>query len=176
MCIINGSIKKNNNSLVVSSSIQKYAQETSTSTSIARLESFSTLFTGEYIYSETASTLQREQLEHMVNADALLFVVPTYYKSMPGGLKNFFDSVRYPEIYADKLIGFVASNHKNQDYGARHAEEVVKGLLIFFNIEAILLPEIFILHHEHISVPEIERLMKRMHAYSKHLLKPADML
>ena len=105
----------------------------------------------------------------MIRANTLLFVVPTYYKSMPGALKNFFDILKCPEIYEGRAIGFVASNHKNQDYGARHAEEVVKGLLIFFNIEAVLMPEIFILNSEHIHMSEVERLVKRISFYTQYV-------
>ncbi len=171
LCIINGSIKQNNNSLVVSTTIQRQAQQVEFDSTIVRLESFSTLFTGEYILFETATPAQRQQLEQIAAADILLFVVPTYYKSMPGGLKNFFDSIRYPEMYQEKIIGFVASNHKNQDYGARHAEEVMKGMLIFFNIQAILLPEIFIFNHENIQESEVNRLLRLSRSYSQYLLK-----
>ena len=169
LCIVNGSIKKNNNSSAVSSSIHRCAQETGIQSTIAHLDSFSTLFTGEYISYETASPPQKIQLEYMIRADTLLFVVPTYYKSMPGALKNFFDILKCPEVYEGKAIGFVASNHKNQDYGARHAEEVVKGLLIFFNIEAVLMPEIFILNSEYIQMSEVERLLKRISFYTQHI-------
>jgi NAD(P)H-dependent FMN reductase len=165
ICIIHGSIRQHSNSEHVVAALQRAAEHNNMRSTPVTLQSFSTLFTGDYISLETATPEQRLQLLRIIEAPVLLFVVPTYYKSMPGALKNFFDSVRCQQMYAHKVIGFVASNHKNQDYGARHAEEVVKGLLTFFQCPAVLLPEIVILNHEQLQKEAVDRVIHWFQRY-----------
>ena len=43
----------------------------------------------------------------MVNAPALVFIVPEYNGSMPGVLKGFIDSLPYPAAFSGKAVGLV---------------------------------------------------------------------
>ena len=139
--IINGSIQENNGSAINSQLIQQEAGNTS---EVVSIEPFSDLFTGEYIYFSNANDEQRSVMEKIRDADTLIFVVPTYFKSLPGALKNFFDIVREKSLYEHKAIAFLASNHKNQDFGARHAREIIEGIIEFFETEAVFVSEIAI--------------------------------
>lgn len=139
MVIINGSIQRNNGSQINSALIQKASGDVA---GIVSIEPFSELFTGEYVYFSNANDEQRAVMERIRDADTLIFVVPTYFKSLPGALKNFFDIVREKSLYEHKAIAFLASNHKNQDFGARHAMLIVQGILEFFETQAVFVPEI----------------------------------
>ncbi len=138
LVIINGSVQQDNGSRVNA----KLIQHTAGTAEIVSLEPFLEMFRGEYIYFSNASPEQREVMEKIAAADALIFVVPTYFKSLPGALKNFFDIVREKSLYEHKAIAFLASNHKNQDFGARHAMLIIQGILEFFETQAVFVPEI----------------------------------
>jgi NAD(P)H-dependent FMN reductase len=165
--IINGSIRENNTTLGVSRALNELLKARQAESQIVTLEHFTEIFRGEYLTPDTVNPAQRAVLETLVAADTLVFVVPTYYKSMPGALKNFFDIVRWPEVYANKRLAVIASNHKNQDYGARHAEDTLKGLLIFSNISAVVIPEILIIHPQAINGNELERFARLVDSYPR---------
>jgi NAD(P)H-dependent FMN reductase len=165
LAIINGSARLDNTTMQVSTALRRVAESKGWEPDIAGIAAFDTVLRDEYITWRNASSAQRRELNIIRSAGYLLFVVPTYFKSMPGALKNFFDVVRIPELYDRKRIGVIASNHKNQDYGARHAEEVIKGITIFFDIAAIIVPEILILNPMEIDGHEAQRWIDRLERY-----------
>ena len=64
---------------------------------------------------------------------------------MPGVFKNYLDVVRLPELYRGKRVGIIATNAKNQDYGARQFMQSLLGLLEFHQAVAVIVPQILIL-------------------------------
>lgn len=174
LAIIVGSVRDDNTTRPVAEACAEQAQARDWQASVIQLTDFDQLFHGTYITEKSANPQQRAVLKTMAEADALLFVVPTYFKSMPGALKNFFDSVQWPAAYDRKLIGFIASNHKNQDFGAGHAEAVVKGMLTFFGLIAVTLHEIVIINPRiAIDTVEINRCLDLFAAYADWLQLPA---
>ncbi|MBA3788842.1 NAD(P)H-dependent oxidoreductase [Patescibacteria group bacterium] len=161
VCIITGSIREENTTEKVSQAFAAAIKEKNIPYSVLSLLPFDTLFTGTFVYLESATGAQREELEKMYRATTLVFVVPTYYKGMPGALKNFFDLVRSSEVYANKTIAFISSNHKNQEYGARQALEVMMGLSLFFKMHITVVPEILIQNQAEINKNENKNEMRR---------------
>ena len=162
--IINGSIQQNNGSLINSKLIQNAMNDAE----IVTIDSFSKLFRGEYIYFANANNEQRFIMEKIRDADTLIFVVPTYFKSLPGALKNFFDIVREKSLYEHKAIAFLASNHKNQDFGARQAREILEGIIEFFDTEAVFVSEIAISDPAHTDNSAIEKTIHNVSRLSIH--------
>jgi NAD(P)H-dependent FMN reductase len=162
LCIISGSVREENTTALLAQSFADIARGLNIETSQLALYPFLEMFTGTYIFLDSASSTQLMELEKMRDSSTLLFVVPTYYRSMPGALKNFFDLTRSPEVYAGKTIAFASSNHKNQDYGAQNAFAVIQGLLIFFKIHAVLVPEILIQHPLSIDMNEVSRFLETL--------------
>jgi NAD(P)H-dependent FMN reductase len=161
IAILCASIQDNATSLIVADAIRQKLKDDS---EIVTIDDFDKIFSGRYIALQNATPGQRQTLEYLSAASVIIFVVPTYYRSMPGVLKNFFDIVDLPSIYKDKTIAVVASNHKNQDYGARHAMEVIQGILAFYQIKTTIVPEIIILNHQAIDdeeLSEFETLLRR---------------
>lgn len=156
--IINGSIQHDNTSQVVSKALKNKLK--ATETSLLTIDSFSKLFVGDYINIKNANDKQRELLTTMKNADIIFFVVPTYFKSIPGALKNFFDIIRDKQIYENKTVAVIANNYKNQDYGARHTQQVIQGLSIFHQVPIYIVPEILIVHHENIDDSELRKFIE----------------
>lgn len=112
---------------------------------VAELTAFPS-FTGDYITAVTGlpSTSARFIEALQAHQDHLYFV-PTYYKSLPGVFKNYLDIVQLPALYHQKRIGIIATNAKNQDYGARQFLQVLLGLLEFHRAVAVVVPQILIL-------------------------------
>lgn len=160
--IVCGSIQDNATTLVVADELKSLMP----GAEIVGLHDFKEMFTGDYVDLQNAKPSQKVVLKTIAKADIVVFVVPTYYKSMPGVLKNFFDVVREPKLYKDKTIGVTASNHKNQDYGARHTVEVLQGLSVFSEIKITLVPEILIINHQDIDHLELKRFAKLIQNYA----------
>src|SRR5690606_13006323 len=119
---------------------------------------FSQLFSGDFITLDNASVPQRKVLQAMTEARALIFVCPTYYKTMPGSIKNFFDIVRDKRLYQDKVILSISSNHKNQDFGARNLNTCVDAMSEFYDIRLRRIPEIPIINPESIEPGDARRI------------------
>ncbi len=165
VCIVSGSIREENTTRIVAKKCIEVAEEKHVACSLVSLIPFDTFFSGKYVTFESSTPEQHAELTKMREAEVLLFIVPTYYKSMPGVLKNFFDMVRTSDIYTQKTIGFISSNQKNQDYGAQHTRAVIQGLLTFFNVPSVIVPEILIQDHEKLNPLEIERFLKLLEEY-----------
>lgn len=88
LCIITGSLREENTTRTLSCAFIDQATAIGIPCSHVSLNHFDQLFTGTYIYTDSATPMQRSELEKMSAATTLLFIVPTYYKSMPGLLKT----------------------------------------------------------------------------------------
>ena len=107
---------------------------------------------GDYIEDKkTLTKSQREFLQALTTQRDHLYIVPTYYKSMPGMFKNYLDVVRLSQLYDGKRIGVIASNAKNQDYGARQFMQSLLGLLEFHRAVAVIVPQILIVNPEDVD-------------------------
>lgn len=171
VAIVVGSVRQDSTTPPVAEACGAALRKRGWRTALLPLDSFTGMFDGDYVTPDSANDEQRKRLTIMERADAVLFVVPTYFKSMPGSLKNFYDVVRWKEVYDGKLIGFVASNHKNQDYGAGHARQVVDGILTFFDISAVVMHEIIIIHPNAIDKAEVGRFADIYTHYYQHYLR-----
>lgn len=148
LAIISTSLREQNGSQKTAVCLQAAANRAAVKSSIVTIAPFNNLFTGEYLHFSNVNSDQFTVMDTIRAADSLVFVVPTYFKSIPGGLSNFFDIVRERSLYEHKAIAFVASNHKNQDFGARHAMLVIQGILEFFDAQAAIVPDIKIINPE----------------------------
>lgn len=113
-------------------------------------------FTGDYVTS-TADLLPAAAsfIHSLESHQDQLYLVPTYYKALPGAFKNYLDIVQMPSLYQQKRIGIVSTNAKNQDYGARQFLQVLLGLLEFHHAVAVVVPQILILNPD---TPDSEQL------------------
>jgi NAD(P)H-dependent FMN reductase len=154
MLLIDASVKDDSNTSRVVAKVAETCQAHRRNYTVAELTAFPS-FTGNYITGATglppaaATFIQTLQ----VHQDHLYFV-PTYYKSLPGVFKNYLDIVQLKSLYHQKRIGIVATNAKNQDYGARQFLQVLLGLLEFHRAVAVVVPQILVLDPED---PDMER-------------------
>lgn len=167
LAIINTSIRQENTTRFTAQACEQAARAYNWQVTMLDITAFGTLFTGEYLTPENTAGPQRVILQSLIDTDAILFVVPTYYKNMPSGLKNFFDIVRWPELYDHKLIAFMASNHKNQDYGAEQAFKTVRGILKFFDTVAVMVHDFPIVDPQAIDQSEIVRCLELLRRYGE---------
>lgn len=145
MLFINTSIKESNNTQRVITHAKQVCKGKQILPAIAEVPQLS-LFTGSYISSvQSAPKVAQKFLEVLIAEEDHLYFVPTYYKAMPGGFKNFLDVVQISDLYHCKRIGIVSTNAKNQDYGARQFMQSLMGLLEFHNAVSVVIPQILIL-------------------------------
>ncbi len=126
--------------MVVSSAVVEHAEQLGHSVSLITLENFTALFHGTYITLENANPQQVADIQKMVAAELLVFVVPTYHSGIPSPLKNFFDSLKCKEAYAHKIIGVISSNESNRDFGARQTAQVLNGILAYNKLISFVVP------------------------------------
>jgi len=156
MLLINTSIKEDNNTGQVIRAVAQYLEQTQRLVEIANLVPFAT-FTGRYI-TEIAQVSQEarsfiDKLEHAIDH---LYFVPTYYKMMPGAFKNYLDITRMASLYHGKRIGIIATNAKNQDYGARQFLQTLLGLLEFHEAVSVIIPQLLILDPEEVNLESLQ--------------------
>ncbi len=113
-------------------------------TSLITLDNFDALFRGTYIDVGSATQAQKRDIRTMMNADILLFIVPTYHSGIPSPLKNFLDTLKCFDCFDGKVITLVAGSDHNQDYGARQAAQVLNGILSYQKARSFVLPRISI--------------------------------
>ncbi len=142
------------------------------------VDAFADPFRGTYVTRNNATESQQRMLEALVGSDAVVHVVPSYFKSPPGAAKNAFDTIDCPEAYADKVHLFVSSNHKNQDFGARELQRVVQAVLELKDLRAVLVPEIPVVDPDHLTSDATEVALARvahlLEQYGCLVERPAD--
>jgi NAD(P)H-dependent FMN reductase len=159
LTIINGTNRIGNRSLHISKLVQETAELHEFETYLVTLESFDTLFRGEYLTFENANEAQLKDLRAINDAKYLVFVVPTYHHGIPSPLKNFLDLVDEPELFSRNVIGIISSNKSGRD-GARQAAQVINGYLAYNKAQAAYIhPEIPIINYEEPDRERIERFL-----------------
>jgi len=139
--IVNGTTRKSSNSIQVTSLLNKQLEQSTNTCSIVTLENFKTIFTGEYINLENSTLEQKTDIENIINAKIVIFVIPTYHHGMPGSLKNFFDIIDYKStnLYNKKVIGLVANNLEVD--AIRQSRTVLDGIISYYNFTSIIPPK-----------------------------------
>ena len=165
LALINCSIHHQKTDRTVAFLAGALAAETDLSLQVVTIDEFRELFHGEFITLDTATPAQRLTLAALRDADVLVFVCPTYYKTMPGAIKNFFDIVRDGRLYAGKLALIVSSNHKNQDFGARDLALCLDAMAEFYDVPLVRVGEIPIIDPNSIDAGDVDRIMTLLRRY-----------
>lgn len=149
--IINGTNRVENQTLKITMAALAMAHTLGLETSFITLDNFDTLFRGRYIDVGSATQGQKRDIRNMMDADILLFVVPTYHSGIPSPLKNFFDTLKCFDCFDGKVITLVAGSDHNQDLGARQAAQVINGILSYQKAQSFVLPRISIVDFDDID-------------------------
>ncbi len=104
--IISSTDRPVSKSLEVSQYIQKLYQKEGVDSSIASLEDFPLQDVAGGKYGEDIPSITRFR-DPILNADALLFVIPEYNGSFPGVLKVFIDYLPFPGAFEHLPMAFV---------------------------------------------------------------------
>lgn len=142
--VINGTNRIENKSLSIAESALAVAKKLGFETSLITLDNFDTLFRGRYIDVGSATQAQKRDIRNMMDADILLFVVPTYHSGIPSPLKNFLDALKCFDCFDGKVITLVAGSDHNQDLGARQTTQVLSGILSYNKARSFVTPRISI--------------------------------
>lgn len=160
--IINGTNRINNTSIVISKYIQKLITEKNIDNYIVTLDNFDTLFRGEYITLDNANIAQKIDLENIISANALIYVIPIYHKGIPSSLKNFIDIVSISELLENKIIALISSNRKSVE-GAHQTVQILHEYMAFKkNYFSFILPEINIIDPFNIDSNRISNLISNI--------------
>ena len=165
MLLINTSLKAQNNTDAVIQQVAAYFHAIGKAYQATNLVPFP-LFTGEYMTEITQAGDEAIPLwNSLATVSDHLYFVPTYYKMMPGAFKNFLDITRIAALYHGKRIGIVATNAKNQDYGARQFLQTLLGLLEFHKAVSVIVPQILILDPEEIDTQALQQYLEYFEAF-----------
>lgn len=137
--LINGSIRVNNQSMKVSEKIMHLLLNQDVSATLVDLNNFKEMFTGDYLDLQNTKGQQNIDLQNMLSAQVLYFVVPTYHHSMPGVLKNFFDLIDSKEVYNNKVIGLISSSGGRE--ALKHTSDCLNGILSHNKCKSFILPK-----------------------------------
>jgi len=159
MLLINTSVKEENNTGQVIRAIAQHLKQTERPVEIANLVPFAA-FTGSYITEIAQAPQEAISFIHKLEQTAdHLYFVPTYYKMMPGVFKNYLDITRMATLYHGKRIGIVATNAKNQDYGARQFLQTLLGILEFHHAVSVIIPQLLILDPEEVDLASFQEYL-----------------
>jgi NAD(P)H-dependent FMN reductase len=158
--VINGTNRKGNRSMEVSRDVVKIGEEMGYEVGLVTLENWTELFRGDYVKLGDVKEGKKEDIEKMVEADVLIFVVPTYHTGIPSSLKNFFDSLSSKRAYDKKIIGLISSNSSNKDLGARQARQVINGIIAYKKVQSFIVPQISIINFDEIDPHRIEKFIE----------------
>ena len=153
--IINGTNRIGNKSQNISHAAHIIARKLGYSSYVVTLENFTELFRGKYLTLDSASLQQCLDIEHMIQADVLLFVVPIYHHGIPSSLKNFLDLLDSDEAFNNKVIGFISSNKRRMD-GVNQTIEVLNGILSYRKLHSFIVPRVTITDHDNIDKKRLE--------------------
>lgn len=165
--IINGTNRHGNQSMKISEATLQAISETGNSGQLVTLEHFDELFRGEKITLENATSVQKEDIQKMIDADILVYVVPTYHSGIPSPLKNFFDLLDINEIYERKTMALIAGSYSNQDLGARQTEQILNGIISFNNLHSFVVPRITIINFADIDHKRITDFVEHTTGFLK---------
>jgi NAD(P)H-dependent FMN reductase len=156
--IINGTNRVGNKTKNISKEASRIVSSFGYDFQIVTLDNFTQLFRGEYINLESANKAQKIDIQNMIDADVLLFVVPTYHRGIPSPLKNFLDTLDEDSAFDNKVIGIIASN-KTQSFGADQAAQVINGILSFGKLNSFIIPRINITDHDDIDSERLKEFI-----------------
>jgi len=139
--IVNGTNRENSQSIKISNAITLMIAEIGAKAKVVTLQNFKDLFTGNYLTLENCNPLQKKDLENIMNAKIVIFVVPTYHHGIPGSLKNFFDIIDYKtyNIYDKKVIGLVATSGNTN--AIKQTRSIINGILSYNKSISIIPPK-----------------------------------
>jgi len=160
--IINGTNRIGNKSMEVSKASQGIINDLGHESKLITLDNFDALFRGEYINFENANESQKGDLENMLWADILIFVVPTYHHGIPSPLKNFLDIINDVSVFEGKKVGFIAVGKDSK--GVIQTQQVISGIFSYNENKSYTMPKVAI-----ISPSDIDT--KRLQDYFKYCVK-----
>lgn len=162
--VINGTNRKGNESMKISRATKDVLTKKSIDNYLVTLKNFDTLFHGDYLNLGNANPAQKRDLENIISADILIFIVPTYHSGIPSPLKNFFDIVKMKELYEGKVIGFIGTD---EDLGARQAVQVINGIMSYDKVYSFVAPRITLLGFADIDMKRLEEHIDYLIAFVK---------
>ncbi|MBI2641591.1 NAD(P)H-dependent oxidoreductase [Candidatus Roizmanbacteria bacterium] len=149
--IINGTNRIGNKTIQISLVAQQLVEKSGYESVLITLDNFNQLFRGEYITLKKANRLQKKDIAHMIEADILIFVVPTYHGGIPSPLKNFLDILKSKEAFDNKVIGIIGSSDDNRDLGARQTAQIINAILSYYKLKSFVIPRINITNFDDID-------------------------
>jgi NAD(P)H-dependent FMN reductase len=164
--VINGTNRIGNKTMNISQEAISIVSDLGYDSSLVNLTNFTDLFRGEYLSLNNANAAQKKDIQDMIDADVLLFVVPTYHRGIPAPLKNFLDILDEDSAFDNKVIGIIASN-KSQSFGADQAAQVINGILSFGKLNSFVVPRINITDHSNINTERLEGFMEYVISFAK---------
>lgn len=174
IAIVNGTNRIGNRSIEIAHTANKIIREMGYEVHLISLESFDRLFRGNYISLANATIEQRKDIRHLIAADMLLFIIPTYHSGIPSPLKNFLDSLKCNECYEQKIICVISSNDSNRDLGARQAIQVINGILAYNKLLSFVVPVIPTINFDDIDYERIENFIRYCTEFISRREKGAD--
>lgn len=170
--IVNGTNRTGNKSIHVSQTVKKLVEQLGHRSSLITLDYFDKLFRGIYIDFRSANKKQKDDIRKLINADIILFVVPTYHSGIPSSLKNFLDILKCNECYDEKVIGIIAGSDHNQDLGARQTMQVLNGILSYQKAKSLVIPSINITNFSEIDTTRLSDFIKYCVSFAKKYEQP----
>ena len=158
--VVNGTNREGNRSMEISEEVIQVGEKMDYQMALVTLENWDKLFRGDYVKLSNASEGQKEDIEKMIGADMLLFVVPTYHHGIPSPLKNFLDSLKSKSAYDKKVIGLISSNSRDGDQGATQAKQVIDGIISYEGAQSTIVPKITIINYKDINKDRIKSFIE----------------
>ena len=139
--IVNGTNRENSKTLGVTNTLNNIAVKLNHQSKIVTLDNFKALFTGEYTNLDNSTLKQKTDIQNIINAKIVIFVIPTYHHGVPGSLKNFFDIIDYKStnLYEKKIVGLVAANTGVD--AIRQARTIINEIFAYYNFTSIIPPK-----------------------------------
>lgn len=166
--IINGTNRIGNRTLEISQTVVVLAKRLGYEVELVDLDNFTELFRGEHVTFANSTPTQKQDIRHLISADILLFIVPTYHSGIPSALKNFLDALKCYECFDSKVISFVSSNSHNHDYGARQARDIVNGILSYQKSHSFIMPRITTVDYTDIDTVQLTEHMQQGISFVQH--------
>lgn len=150
----------------ISNTLQKMLLEKNIDNYLVTLENFDTLFRGEYITLENANPAQKIDLKNIIDANALIYVIPIYHKGIPSSLKNFIDIVNISELLENKIIALISSNRKSVE-GAHQTVQILHEYMAFKrNKNSFIMPAINVIDPHNMDIDRLSNLISNMQELS----------
>ncbi len=157
--IVNGTNRIGNRSIEISRVIGQIAHDMGFTINLITLDSFDTLFRGDYIRLVNATLSQKQDIRSLITADIIIFVIPTYHAGIPSSFKNFLDILKCNECYDNKIIGIISSNNQNRDLGARQGFQTINGILAYSKLHSFIVPIIPVINFDDVDKDRIKHFI-----------------